>query len=55
MFKENKPSMYRKLLEKISNVALEAYNMISKHIEDNNIISQVTPEVRNWLRQHVSY
>ncbi len=54
-FKENKPSMYRKLLEKISNTALEAYNMISKHIEDNNIISQVTPEVRNWLRQHVSY
>lgn len=54
-FKENKPSMYRKLLEKISNVALEAYNIITKHIEDNNIISQVTPEVRNWLRQHVSY
>ena len=54
-FKENKPSMYRKLLEKISNVALEAYNMISKHIEDNNIISQITPQVRNWLRQHVSY
>ena len=52
-FKENKPSMYRKLLEKISNVALEAYNIITKHIEDNNIASQVTPEIRNWLIQNI--
>ena len=52
-FKENKPSMYRKLLEKISNVALEAYNIMTNHIKDNNIESQVTPEVRNWLIQNI--
>jgi hypothetical protein len=51
-FKEKKPSMYRKLLEKISNVALEAYNIISKHIKDNNIESQVTPEIRKWLHEN---
>ena len=50
-FKETKPSMYRKLLEKISNTALEAYNMISKHIEDNNISSQVSPEISKWLHE----
>lgn len=50
-FKETKPSMYRKLLEKISNTALEAYNMISKHIEDNDISSQVNPEVSKWLHE----
>jgi hypothetical protein len=43
--------MYRKLLEKISNTALEAYNMISKHIEDNDISSQVNPEVSKWLHE----
>ena len=52
-FKEKKPSMYRKLLEKISNVALEAYNIITNHIKDNNIESQVTPEIRNWLIQNI--
>lgn len=52
-FKKNKPSMYRKLLEKISNVALEAYNIMTKHIKDNNIESQVTPEIRNWLIQNI--
>ena len=52
-FKENKPSMYRKLLEKISNVALEAYNIMTNHIKDNNIESQVSPEVRSWLRQNI--
>lgn len=50
-FKKNKPNMYRKLLEKISNTALEAYNMISKHIEDNDISSQVNPEVSKWLHE----
>ena len=52
-FKKNKPSMYRKLLEKISNVALEAYNIITNHIKDNNIESQVTPEIKNWLIQNI--
>lgn len=51
-FKEKKPNMYRKLLEKISNVALEAYNMISKHIKDNDISSQVNPEVIKWLHEN---
>jgi hypothetical protein len=51
-FKENKPSMYRKLLEKISNVALEAYNIMTKHIEDNNIASQVSPETSKWLHEN---
>jgi len=51
-FKETKPSMYRKLLEKISNVALEAYNIITKHIEDNNIASQVSPETSKWLHEN---
>jgi hypothetical protein len=51
-FKKNKPSMYRKLLEKISNVALEAYNIITKHIEDNNIASQVSPETSKWLHEN---
>jgi len=53
VFKKKKPSMYRKLLEKISNVALEAYNIITNHIKDNNIESQVTPEIRNWLIQNI--
>lgn len=52
-YKKKKPSMYRKLLEKISNVALEAYNIMSNHIKDNNIESQVSPEVRNWLIQNI--
>ena len=51
IFKEKKPRMYRKLLEKISNVALEAYNIITNHIKENNIESQLNAETRNWLSQ----
>lgn len=47
--KKNKPTFYRRIMEALSNAALQAYDIVTKHIKDNNLISKVNQDHQNWF------
>ena len=53
-FKNKNPKFSRKLLQKLSNAANEAYNIVDRHIKTNNLESKVSPEVKKFINDNAN-